>query len=457
MAHPKNWINRVVYFSINYNRTPAGDIPLYSVAVDTPQHVGYNASGNMGSMTFIWGTNLRLIVLASIVLMLLEVTTLGNDLQAFSEARAIWVVRSEATSPEKIRNVVAYAKKNNFNVLIVQVRGRGDAFYKSNYEPRSEALQDQPPDFDPLQMYIDECHKSGIQIHAWLNTHYVWGSSDLPKSPDHIVNKHPDWLMRTKEDTVTLAPTKHTEGAYTCPSNPQVKEHIRNCFLDVVRNYDVDGINFDFVRYPNRNYCYCNTCLSQFKQWMDKELSPDQIEALSSSPERLAYVNAFPQKWDDFRRKQITELVGQIYRRAHAIKPGIVVSADVFPSYDDAYNNRFQDWKLWMKMGILDLLCPMIYTPDFDEWTKEAKDAVDSANGRHVYLGIGAWQVDIEGSKRRIEKARELGAQGVSFFAYHSISKDGTDDEYMAKLKETVYQTPAEVPAMDWLKSEGNQ
>jgi len=383
----------------------------------------------------------------------MEVAALGTDTRsAAAEGRAIWVVRFDATSPEAIRNAVAYAKKDNVNVLIVQVRGRGDAYYKSRYEPRAETLEGQPADFDPLQTYIDECRQAGIQIHAWLNTHYTWGSSDPPKSPEHIVNKHPEWLMKTAENRVTLAPVGQAEGAYTCPSNPEVKEHVRNCFLDVVENYDVDGINFDYVRYPSVDYCFCDGCLARFKEWMDKELSADRIETLSAIKDRLTYVQAFPKKWDDFRRKQITDLVGQIYRRSHDIKPGIIVSADVFPSFDDAYNNRFQDWKLWMKMGIMDLLCPMIYTPDFDTWVTQAEDAVASANGRHVYAGIGAWRVDPEGSIQRILKAREIGAQGTSLFAYSSVTSDGTDDAYLARLKEAVYQEPAPVPVMDWLK-----
>jgi len=76
---------------------------------------------------------------------------------------------------------------------------------------------------------------------------------------------------------------------------------------------------------------------------------------------------------------------------------------------------------------------------------------VENASGRHVYLGIGAWQTDVEGSIQRILKARELGAQGVSFFAYSSVTKDGTDDEYLAKIKDTVYQEPAQVPVIEWL------
>lgn len=371
---------------------------------------------------------------------------MANQNKSKAEARAIWVVRYDALNPEEVRRVVQHAKENNFNMLVVQVRGRGDAYYKSRYEPRAEALEGQPDDFDPLQCYIDECRKAGIQIHAWLNTHYTWGSGELPKSPDHIVNKHPEWLMRTIENKVTFTPGGQSEGAYTCPSNPEVKEHVRNCFLDVVERYDVDGVNFDFVRYPSVDYCYCDGCLSRFKEWMDKELSPQRIAELSAASDRLAYVKAYPAKWDDFRRKQITDLVGQIYRRAHDIKPDIVVSADVFPSYDDAYNHRFQDWKLWMKMGILDVLMPMAYAKDTEVFATHIADAVSAANGRPVIAGIGQWQITAESCIEKIRKARELGAKGINLFSYGSATKNGTSDEFLRQLKETVFQDPVPVP-----------
>lgn len=140
--------------------------------------------------------------LPAIVLAILALTgwEAGVLADTSKEARAIWVVRWDLASPESIKQAVKYAKDNNFNVLVVQVRGRGDAFYKSNFEPRTEYLDEQPLDFDPLALYVEEGHKAGLQIHAWLNTHYTWGSGDPPKSPDHIVNKHPEWLMRTSEN-----------------------------------------------------------------------------------------------------------------------------------------------------------------------------------------------------------------------------------------------------------------
>ena len=364
------------------------------------------------------------------------------------EGRAIWVVRTHVTNPEQVKSVVEFARKNNFNTLVVQVRGRGDAYYKSNFEPRAEAITD--PNFDPLQCYIDEGKKAGLKIEAWLNTHYTWESAAPPKSPEHVVNKHPEWLMRTREDKVTMTGGAEHEGAYTCPSNPEVKEHVKNCFLDVAKNYDVAAIHFDFVRYPSPEYCFCDGCLSRFKERMDKQLAADKIETLEAMKDRLAYTQAFPAEYDQFRRDQITDLVGQIYKGAHAIKPGIIVSASVFPSYDDAYNRRFQDWKLWMKLGIVDELFPMAYAQDTETFVKNVKDAVENANGRFVYAGIGQWRIPVESTIEKIEKARELGVQGICLFAYGSAVKD-SDDSYLAKIKESVFQQPAAVPAIPWL------
>lgn len=305
----------------------------------------------------------------------------------------MWVARWDITTPESCKKVVEHAKKYNFNALFVQVRGRGDAFYKSHFEPRAEDLEGQPESFDPLAVILEEGHKQGLQVHAWLNTHFTWGSASKPKSPEHIVNKHPDWLMHTRDGEVTYTAIGQSEGAYTCPSNPEVKEHVKNCFLDVVKNYDVDGVHFDFVRYPSTEYCYCDGCLQRFKVEVDKTLTPEEKLVLENFPGRIGYTLAFPDKWDTFRRQQITDLVSATYKAAHKEKPGIIVSAAVFPSFDDAYNYRFQNWKKWLEMGALDLLCPMAYTKDTKVFTDQIKDALSAANGRPIYAGIGSWQI----------------------------------------------------------------
>ncbi len=369
-----------------------------------------------------------------------------------TEARGMWVVRTDLTSPEKITTAIKYAVDNNFNFLVVQVRGRGDAFYNSHFEPRAEALEGQPADFDPLKMYVEEGHKAGLQIFAWLNTHYSWESATLPKSPEHVVNKHPEWLMRTEKNEYTLVGGGETEGAYTCPSNPLVKQHVKNVFLDVVKNYDVDGINFDYVRYPNPEFCFCDGCMSRFKAQMDKEISADKKAELTASKDRLAYTKAFPKEYDQFRRDQITDLVGQIYHGAKKIKPKILVTADVFPGSDDAYNRRFQDWKLWMKTGIMDILMPMAYAEDTEKWKKNVEDEMTARGDRLVYAGLGQWQITAESCIEKIKAGRKLGADGFCLFAYGSATNDGTDDAYLKKIKAAVFQQKTKLPKTPWVK-----
>src|SRR5829696_10317007 len=110
-------------------------------------------------------------------------------LAAAQEVRALWVVRTTLTSPEKIRQLVDSAADNGFNTLIVQIRGRGDAYYKSKVEPRAIELKDQPPTFDPLAQTLSVAHQRGLKVHGWLNTSLLANLDTLPSDPDHVYNK----------------------------------------------------------------------------------------------------------------------------------------------------------------------------------------------------------------------------------------------------------------------------
>src|SRR6266542_4473409 len=111
-----------------------------------------------------------------------------------SEVRALWVVRTTLTSPEKIRTMVQSAAVNGFNTLIVQVRGRGDAYYRSRREPRAVELKEQSREFDPLAVTLVEAKQRGLKVHAWLNTSLLANLDALPTDPKHVYNRHPEWL-----------------------------------------------------------------------------------------------------------------------------------------------------------------------------------------------------------------------------------------------------------------------
>src|SRR5687767_2578839 len=202
--------------------------------------------------------------------------------------RGLWVARWSITSPAAIRNLVASAKRSNFNTLVVQVRGRGDAWYRSSLEPRAEALSRQSVTFDPLEAIVEEAHKADIQVHAWVNTFLVWTGDRRPKSRSHVLNAHPDWIARDRSGKYLLKPTEQVEGAFLQPSNPAVKEHLFKVFTDIASRYDVDGIHFDFVRYSCADYDFAPATLTRFKKYMGDRMSDAGRAAVKKDKSRFA-------------------------------------------------------------------------------------------------------------------------------------------------------------------------
>ncbi len=357
------------------------------------------------------------------------------------QIRAMWVARWDITTPDECSTLVRLAEQYGFNTLVVQVRGRGDALYKSSYEPRCELLKGQPDDFDPLGTILEQAKRAGIAVHAWINANYTWDSENPPSSPEHIVNKHPDWLMRDEDNKIVMTAARDAEGAYTCPSNQAFQEFLKNVYLDVATRYDVDGVHFDFIRYPSPRFCYCDRCLQLFKTQMDERIMPERRKELANTQDRLTYPRAFPREWDKFRREQVTSLVYRVYDAVKAVRPQVIVSAAVFPDYSDAFSRRFQDWKKWLKDEKLDMLFPMSYVKSTERLAELVEDAVRSSNGKPVVAGIGAWQIPPEQAVEQVRKACELGAAGYCLFSY-SITKKGTDTDYLKKVSEAVVNNP---------------
>jgi uncharacterized lipoprotein YddW (UPF0748 family) len=358
-----------------------------------------------------------------------------------NEVRALWVVRTTLTSPDKIKTMVRAAADNGFNTLIVQVRGRGDAYYHSRVEPRAAELKDQPASFDPLAFTLAEAHKRGLKVHAWLNTSLLANLDALPTDPNHVYNKHPEWLAVPKPvaaDLYRLSPTDpayrnkivewskanraELEGIYTGPANPKVREHIYRIWMDVLKRYPVDGLHFDYVRLASPDFDYSKTSLKNFNDWLKPQLTADQRAQLkqSSKENPLASTDLHAAKFADFQRAQITTLVERIYRAVKKHNSKVLVSAAVFANDENAYTRRFQDWRRWLQMGILDVACPMAYSTDTAVFKKQIEVASTTAHGakRQVWAGIGAYRIPVESTVEKIGVARALGADGIILFSY---------------------------------------
>ena len=364
-----------------------------------------------------------------------------SPLTSAREVRALWVVRTSLTSPQKIQAMVNSAADNGFNTLIVQVRGRGDAYYNSHVEPRAVELKDQLPSFDPLAVTLTEAHKRGLKVHAWLNTSLLANLDALPTDPTHVYNRHPEWLAVPKPvaiDLYKMSPKDPTyrqkivewskgnrgelEGVYTGPANPKVREHIYKIWMDVLKRYPVDGLHFDYVRFASPDFDYSRTSLENFRKWLEPQLSGDERRKLKQSLKLnpLAAPEAFGAKFADFQRAQVTVLVERIYRAVKKRRPEVIVSAAVFANDENAFTRRFQDWRHWLQMGILDVACPMAYSTDTAVFRKQIEVATATAHmaGRSVWAGIGAYRIPVDSTVEKINVARTLGADGIILFSY---------------------------------------
>lgn len=364
--------------------------------------------------------------------------------------RGLWVARWSLSSPAAIRNLVASAKRSHFNTLFVQVRGRGDAWYDSELEPRAESLGGKRSSFDPLETIVREAHAADLNVHAWINTYLVWSSEKRPKSPQHLLNAHPDWIARDRNGKYLLRPTEQVEGAFLQPSNPKVKDHLFKVFTDIASRYDVDGIHFDFVRYSCSEYDFAPSTLARFKSYMDERIDEEGRAALRKDGTKLRYVHIFPKEWAEWRRAQISELVGRISEAVHAEKPWQVVSAAVFANASDALTHRGQDWPAWLRNGYLDAVCPMAYSRDTATVVKQICYAKEVANGRHVYAGIGSWRLPSGDTAKKVAAVRALGVEGVAIFSYDGITRDGQSLTYLNKLRTTTFASRAASPSMTW-------
>lgn len=278
------------------------------------------------------------------------------------EMRAVWVATvanidwpsKPGLSVERQKReaivILEKVKEMNMNTVVFQVRPQADAFYKSDLEPWSYYLtgkQGRAPEpfYDPMEFWIDEAHKRGIEFHAWLNPYRANHASMRGEmASNSIVKKHPDWVKKLGDN-----------GYYWMdPSLQQVQDHSFAVVMDIVKRYDVDAIHFDDYFYPYRDY-------------NDGEDFPDDDTY-------QAYLNTGGQlARDDWRRDAVNTFIHRVYDGIKSEKPFVKFGISPFGVYRpgippsiagfDQYGILYADAKLWLNMGWLDYFVPQLYWP----------------------------------------------------------------------------------------------
>ena len=336
--------------------------------------------------------------------------------QTEGQFRAYWVdsfgpgLYSEA----EIDRLVADTKAANMNAIIAQIVRRADCLCNRAKIPRTEAEIDPVP-FDPLETLIHKAHAEGLEVHAWLNTTIMWADDTPPEDPNHVFYSHGP-SVRGYDNWVMLRRDGAKRGGnltYFDPGHPAAADYMVNMFLSIVRNYDVDGINLDYVRYPE----YISAVNSP--SWGYNAVALARFQAVTGRSD--VPVPADPQ-WMAWRREQVTNIVRRVYVETSAIKPRVRVSADTITFGDiiedpagwtqtRAYRDVLQDWRGWMEEGILDLNIPMNYrrerTPSslralYEEWNRFIKD---HQYRRHAAIGTALFLNPIDDTSAQIRKA----------------------------------------------------
>jgi uncharacterized lipoprotein YddW (UPF0748 family) len=315
------------------------------------------------------------------------------------------------------------------NMLLVQVRIHGNTLYAKSSEPRSS---DYPEGFDPLTDVISKAHAVSppIEVHAWINTLPIWPTDgDPPTAPNHILNLHGPGMSGV-DNWIALNEQGNTSGTdlyYLDPGNPDGAAYVVNQVVSVVKDYAVDGVHLDFIRYAGIQWGYNPTSVARFRARYKRTDTPAPDDA----------------QWSQWRRDQVSAVVRRIWLESTAVNPRIKVSAALIPWGDgpvtdavwknsSAYSAVFQDWRAWLEEGILDIAIPMNYFPDstmasdFDHWIEFEKN---HRYGRHVIIGMGNYLNSLDESLAQIGRARTRSqsgarADGVSVYVYNQTNNE---------------------------------
>ena len=354
-----------------------------------------------------------------------------NQLPPKHEVRTVWLTtiggldwphsysqsaRSAEKQKQELRTILDQLQQAGINTVLLQTRVRATTIYPSSIEPWDGCLSGIPgksPGYDALAFAIDECHKRGMELHAWVVTMPV-GKWNGPGCTE-LRRKQPHMLKRIGQE------------GYMNPESPLTAPYLARMCAEITRNYDIDGIHLDYIRYP--------------ETWTIKV----------SRQQGRAY---------------ITNIVKQVHDAVKQLKPWVKMSCSPIGKHDDlsrywshgwnAYTKVCQEAQNWLRDGLMDELFPMMYFRD-NNFFPFAIDWKEQSHGKIVVPGLGIYFMHPKGKNwplesitREMEVCRQYG-MGHAFFR----SKFFTDNvKGIYHFTERFNRHPALIPAMTWQHNE---
>ncbi|MBF1999480.1 MAG: glycoside hydrolase family 10 protein [Synechococcales cyanobacterium M58_A2018_015] len=328
--------------------------------------------------------------------------------QSRSEIRGVWLTTNDADILRdrlKVQDAVAQLKLLNFNTIYPVVWNAGYTFYPSAVAQRSgiqsfvyRGLEGQ----DILADLAAQAHYQGLLVIPW----FEFGFMAPPTS--ELALKHPDWLT-TKQDGGQTSISAAGEVVWLNPFHPQVQQFITDLVLEIVTQYDVDGIQFDDHMSLPREFGYDRYTKALYTQETKKTPPADPADA----------------DWVRWRANKITAFMAQLNRAVKARKPGAIFS--VSPNYYDfAYRLHLQDWLGWVRQNIVDELTVQVYRPNLQSFVEQISRPEIQEVQQKIPTGVGVLTglrnnpVTMALIQAQVRAAQMRGL-GVTFFYYESL------------------------------------
>jgi len=343
--------------------------------------------------------------------------------------------------------LLSTCRNSNINTVIPEIRKVGDAYYNSHIEPRATNISST---YDALGTLLQKAHdttggKKRVQVHGWFVMHRIATSLTFPSQ--HVLSLHPEYVMSDSEGNTSSGNTTFLD-----PGHPGTVDHNVSVIVDCLQNYDLDGVNLDYIRYPEAagDWGYNPVSVARFNAVYGKTGTPTSSD----------------RDWNNWRRECVTLEVKKVYVKSLMVNPNVVLSVcTVNWGYNygnftasDAYAAVYQDWVGWLQKGVVDYNMIMNYATDsarFQGWTNLS---LASDNLRGSIIGVGNYlQASIADSMSQLSWALNQGADGVSIYDWGSevsgSASGETRTQFYDALRTQVFTEWVDPPAPVWKAS----
>lgn len=360
----------------------------------------------------------RLFTFIAILSFALSLEIEHSAAQTAKEVRGVWVHPStfgpvKDAAIASIRKTLDEYQRSGINTLMALVKSTsGLVYYKSSIAQMETAWK-----WDFLSAFLEEARKRDMTVHPW----FCVFTEVAQAGP---VGQHPDWLVRSR--------TMETQGVVN-PALEGVREYERSLILELVRNYPVSWIHLDYIRYP------CEPSEPFFS--FDEETRRQFIQQTGEDPLEIKQKNsgnALWNEWIEWNGEHVTRFVREVKTALKTVGRSVRISAAVFPDADNSRVLIGQDWGAWMREGLIDMICPMLYV-NSDTLLAKYVERAAKQNNQHGQLcpGLGIITAHNKNSPagliRQVRLTRRLRAHGYVIFSSGSLTKDYLDA--LAKLK----------------------